>query len=108
MSYGKQWQKALTAEKHANRIKDFHIKQGYSVEIKREDRKVEQETETLVQKHERLRKNYGDYKGNISWEVLEKEGFKFTDDEKIRLRLITRREEMIVQTPFGITFLGAK
>ena len=61
---------------------------------------------TLIQKHERLRRKYGDYKGNISWEVLEREGFKFTDEEKIRLRRIARKDEMTVQTPFGITFLG--
>ena len=114
MSYCHQWKKASTAEKHANMIKDFHLQKGYDVEIIRVDKmdfhhqKEFVVIEILIQKHERLRKKYRDYKGNISWEVLEKEGFKFTDDEKIRLRRLARRDEMIVQTPFGITFLGKK
>ena len=77
--------------------------------VKRLSKKeIRQRDETLLQKHERLRRKYGAYKGNISWEVLEREGFDFTDDEKVRLRRIARRDEMIVQTPFGITFLGGK
>ena len=39
MSYCKQWKRASTAEKHANMIKDFHLRKGIPVEIVRRDTK---------------------------------------------------------------------
>jgi len=104
--------KIIIIHHHFFTIKNFKLTEAYCVRYRGilwkvcgvYNRTVFPMDTSLINKLERLKEKYGSFEGNISWETLRKEGFDFSDKEKLRLKHIAPNDLMTVATPYGISF----